>query len=66
MTELFKKMTKEELRQYMDEHQNDEMGELAFIEYSSRIDWKTPPKFNSPAEEERFIANLIEEKTQNK
>ena len=63
MNKSFKEMSKEELRQYMDEHQNDETGELAFVEYSSRLDWKTPPKFDTPEEEEQFIISLIRERT---
>lgn len=57
----FKAMSTEELRVYV--RQND--SEEAFEEYHSRLDWKKPPKFNSPEEEEQFIQNLIAEKAGN-
>jgi hypothetical protein len=55
----FKKMSTEELRVYVRHNDSEE----AFDEYASRLDWKTPPKFNSAEEEEQFIKDLIAHKT---
>ncbi len=55
----FKDMSTEELRVYVRHNESEE----AFDEYSSRLDWKTPPKFSSAKEEEKFIKDLIASKT---
>ena len=52
-------MSTEELRVFV-RHNDDE---AAFDEYHSRLDWKTPPKFNSAEEEEKFIKETIAGKT---
>ncbi len=54
----YEEMTTEELHQIViDEPDNEEVFEV----YSSRLDWKKPPKFNSLEEEEEFIKNLVTE-----
>ena len=58
----FQAMSTEELRVFVRHNDSEE----AFEEYHSRLDWKTPPKFNSAEEEEQFIENLLVEKTGNK
>ena len=63
MSKDFKQMSTEELRTYMDEHQDDETGELAFIEYSSRLNWKRVPPNASPQQEKQIIEDLIASKT---
>ena len=55
----FKDMSTEELRVYVRHNDSKE----AFDEYSLRLDWKTPPKFSSDEEEEKFIKDLITSKT---
>ena len=47
MSKSFKEMTNDELEKYMNEHLDDETGELAFMEYSSRLDWKKVPPRNA-------------------
>ena len=55
----FKAMTTEELRVYVRHNDSEE----AFDEYHSRLNWKTPPKFNSAEEEAEFIKDLIVQRT---
>ncbi len=55
----FKDMLTEELRIYVRHNESEE----AFDEYSPRLDWKTPPKFSSIEEEEKFVEDLIASKT---
>ena len=62
MSDNFEKMTTEELRAYMDEHQGEEAEELAFLEYKSRLNWKKVKASVSPQEEEQIIQNLIQER----
>ncbi len=63
MSKSFKEMTNQELRQYMNDHLDDEKGELAFMEYSSRLDWKKVPANATPEEEKRIIEDLIAQRT---
>ncbi len=63
MSKSFKEMTNDELEKYMNEHLDDETGELAFMEYSSRLDWKKVPPNASPEEEKRIIEELIAQRT---
>jgi hypothetical protein len=60
-TPNFKDMSTEELRVFVRHNDSEE----AYEEYRSRLDWKTPPKFNSAEEEEQFINDLIAQKTKN-
>lgn len=62
MSNQYTQMNTEELHQYIIANPEDEQ---AYIEYSSRLEWKTPPKFNSPQEEEQFIKDLVAKKTGN-
>ncbi len=55
----FKAMSTEELRVFVRHNESEE----AFDEYHSRLDWQTPPKFNSTEEEEKFIKDMIASKT---
>ncbi|MDJ0650119.1 MAG: hypothetical protein QNJ60_15620 [Xenococcaceae cyanobacterium MO_188.B19] len=64
MSKSFKEMTKEELKQYMHNHQDDETGELAFMEYSSRLDWKKVPANATPEQEKQIIEEIIAQRTQ--
>jgi hypothetical protein len=59
---LYKQMSLEELEKFVEANQDNEE---AFSEYRSRLDWKTPPEFNSAEEEEQFIIDLITQKTGN-
>ena len=59
-TEELKKLSNEEIDKLFHE---DTSNEDVFSEYHSRLDWKTPPEFNSTEEEEQFISNLITQKT---
>lgn len=59
-TEYLKKLSNEEIDKLFHE---DTSNEDVFSEYHSRLDWKTPPKFNSTEEEEQFISHLITQKT---
>lgn len=56
----YKQMNDEEIEKLF--HENP-ANEVVFAEYHSRLDWKTPPKFSSTEEEEKFIENLIASKT---
>lgn len=56
----YQAMSTEQLGDFVRIYPDDEE---AFIEYNSRLDWKMPPKFNSPQEEEEFIQDLIASKT---
>ncbi|MEM7593161.1 MAG: hypothetical protein AAF383_16880 [Cyanobacteria bacterium P01_A01_bin.83] len=60
--EYLKKLSNEEIDKLFHE---DPSNEDIFEEYHSRLDWKTPPSFNSAEEEEQFIENLIAEKIGN-
>lgn len=60
MSEIFKQMTTEEINEYVRLHPDDE---VAYIEYSSRLQWKKPPHFSTSDEERQFIEQLIAEKT---
>lgn len=60
--EFYKNMSDEEIDRYYHDNLDDE---AAFSEYSSRLDWKTPPEFSSEQEEQQFIEAIIAEKTQN-
>ncbi|MGB5636741.1 MAG: hypothetical protein WBM44_30270 [Waterburya sp.] len=62
MSNQYIQMNTEKLHQYVLEHPEDEE---AFAEYHSRLNWKTPPKFNSSQEEEQFIKDLVAKKTGN-
>ena len=64
MSKSFKEMTNDELEKYMNDHQDDETGELAFMEYSSRLDWNKVPRSATPEEEKRIIEDLIAQRTQ--
>ena len=59
MFNQYTQMETEELHQYVIEHPKDEQ---AYQEYSSRLEWKKPPKFKSSQEEEQFIKDLIAKK----
>ena len=54
MSKSFKEMTTEELREYMNQHTEDESGELAFMEYRSRLNWNHVSA-NISSEEEKDI-----------
>ena len=54
-----KDMTNDELERYFNNHQDDENGELAFLEYSSRLDWNKVPADATAEEEKQIIENLI-------
>lgn len=62
MSKKFKEMTTEELREYMNQHIKDESGELAFMEYHSRLNWNHVPANISSEETEKIINNLIEKR----
>ena len=64
MSKSFKDMTNYELEKYIDAHQDDDNSELAFLEYSSRLDWDKVPAGASPEEEKQIIENLIARRTQ--
>ena len=49
-----------EIDRYFHEHPDDE---AAFIEYSSRQNWKTPPEFSSDEQEILFLKNLVAKKS---
>ena len=66
MSKPFTDMTIEELRKQMNEHQDNETGELAYLEYRSRLDWKKVSAFASPEAEKRIIERIISEKCQSK
>ncbi len=58
----YEQMTTEQLHQIViDEPNNEDVFEV----YSSRLDWKKPPKFNSAEEEEQFIKDLATQRTNN-
>ena len=63
MSKSFKEMSTEELREYMNQHTDDESGELAFAEYHSRLNWNRVPVDTSPEEEHRIIKDLIARNT---
>ena len=62
MSKLFKEMTTEELREYMNQHTEDESVELAYIEYRSRLNWHHVSANISSEEETNIINNLIEKR----
>lgn len=64
MSKSFKDMSNEELEKYFNAPQDDENSELAFLEYSSRLDWNKVPADATPEEEKQIIENLIAQKTQ--
>ncbi len=64
MSKSFKDMSNEELEKYFNASQDDETSELAFLEYSSRLDWNKVPADATPEEEKQIIENLIAQKTQ--
>lgn len=55
-------MTVEELREDMHEHRGEESEELAFVEYSSRLNWRSVPDDAPLEEQERIINELIARK----
>ena len=59
MSKSFKDMTTEELEKYINNYQDEEKSELAFLEYSSRLDWNKVPSHASSEEEKQIIENLI-------
>ena len=63
MSKSFKDMTNDELEKYFNNHQDDENSELAFLEYSSRLDWNKVPADATPEEEQQIIENLIAQKS---
>ncbi|MDJ0687364.1 MAG: hypothetical protein QNJ41_02535 [Xenococcaceae cyanobacterium MO_188.B32] len=63
MSESFKNMTDDELEKYINDCLDDEAGELAFLEYSSRLDWKKVPAGATPEEEKQIIEDLIAQRT---
>ncbi len=65
MSKSFKNMTNDELERYFNNHQDDENGELAFLEYSSRLDWNKVPADATAEEEKQIIENLIAQKYNN-
>ena len=65
MSKSFKDMTNDELERYFNNHQDDENSELAFLEYSSRLDWNKVPADVTPKEEKQIIENLIAQKSKN-
>ena len=64
MSESFKNMTNDELEKYINDHLDDETGELAFLEYSSRLDWNKVPAGATPEEEKQIIEDLIAQRTE--
>lgn len=60
-TEDLQKLSDEEIDKLFHE---DPSNEDVFDEYSSRLDWKTPPEFVSEEEERQYLEKLIAEKTQ--
>ena len=58
--QFYKNMDDDEIYRYFREYPDDE---AAFIEYSSRLDWKTPPEFYSDEQEIRFLENLVAKKS---
>jgi len=64
MSKSFKDMTNNELERYINDHQDDETSELAFMEYNSRLDWNKVPAGANPEEEKRIIEDLIVQRTQ--
>ena len=63
MSKSFKDMTNDELKKYFNNHQDDENSELAFLEYSSRLDWNEVPADATLEEEKQIIENLIVQKS---
>ena len=59
MSKSFKDMTNEELEKYINDDRDEEKSELAFLEYSSRLDWNKVPSNASSEEEKQIIGNLI-------
>ena len=57
--EELKKLSNEEIDRLFHE---DPSNEDVFEEYHLRLNWKTPPEFNSAEEEEEFIKDLIAQK----
>lgn len=60
LTKDYKNMSNEELDRLF--HQ-DPSNEDVFEEYTSRLDWKTPPEFSSSEEEQKFWEELVKSKT---
>ena len=63
MSKSFKDMTNDELEKYFNNHQDDDYSELAFLEYSFRLDWNKVPTDATPEEEKQIIENLIAQKS---
>lgn len=59
-------MTNDELEKHFDNYQDDENSELAFLEYSSRLDWNKVPANASLEAEKQIIENLIAQKSNKK
>ena len=66
MSKSFKEMTNDELERHFDNYQDDENSELAFLEYTSRLDWNKVPANASLEEEKQIIENLIAQKLNKK
>lgn len=60
LTKNYKNMSFEEIDKLF--HQ-DPSNEDVFEEYTSRLDWKTPPEFASEEEEKQWLENMIAGKT---
>ena len=63
MSNSFKNMTNDELEKYIHENLDDDNSELAFLEYSSRLDWNKVPTGATPEEEKQIIEDLIAQRT---
>ena len=63
MSDLFKNMTNDELEKYIHENLDNDNSELAFLEYSSRLDWDKVPIGATPEEEKQIIEDLIAQRT---
>ena len=62
MSKSFKEMTTEEPREYINQNAADESGELAFMEYRSRLNWNHISANILAEETESTINNLIAKK----
>ncbi len=63
MSKSFKDMTNAELEKYINNYDDEEKSELAFLEYSSRLDWNKVPANVTPEKEKQIIENLIAKRT---